>query len=150
MNEKEMLLQMYNKYSEQIPAQFSRRQTDNRYFLAICLAIFGGLGWMIDNCFVDTHPSIIVAVCLLGLLICASWAATLCLYESSLTAKYKILRQMEAKGFPYPLYDKDKEFRDKVSCCKDFLKFFRHRIPIIFFALIFLFSPFYLLIQWKQ
>jgi hypothetical protein len=142
--EKEMLLEMYNKYSEQIPSQFSRRQTDNRYFLAICLAIFAGIGWMIENCFLTNYPFSVSAACLLGISICFSWAFTIYLYNKSINSKCTILRGMEKEGGFYALYHKDKlkiyEKKDRIiqpnHCGRRILKVVRHYLPIsaFFFA----------------
>lgn len=141
MNDKEMILAMYNKYSEQIPAQFSRRQTDNRYFLGICLAIFAGIAWMIENCFLITQPYSVQAACVLGIIICFSWASTLYLYNKSINSKCTILRIMENDGLLYSLYQLDKEkiyekkgeLKKPNPCLRCTLKKIRHYLPIFVF-----------------
>jgi hypothetical protein len=144
MDEKEMLLHMYNKYSEQIPALFARRQVENRYYLAICLAIFGSLGWMLDNGFLCKYPWFMFIACLLGEAICFSWCYTLRHYNIRIKSKCNILREMETTGSFYELYVKDKPLyylknenaTSRLSRIKSH-DFWRHKLPIYSFAILF-------------
>jgi hypothetical protein len=103
MNEKEIILAMYNKYSEQLPALFDRRQAENRFFIGIFLALYTATGWMLLSKTVKFEPLYVTYVAaFVSILLSFSWFASLLLYLRAMRSTFAVLKEMEKTIFTFP------------------------------------------------
>lgn len=102
--EQKVLMEQYKLYVEMTDRVSSRRIEASKFYLSILTGILALLS--LASIPAEVQPRLVLAVAVLGLLLCVVWFVNIISYRTLNSLKFRVIHEME-RQLPFACYDRE-------------------------------------------